>query len=169
MNPCRNGGTCTRDVKSYHCSCRPGFKGRLCELGECCTAAGGKLPLARDGVCPAWSCPGHRSPGAQVTEQHPAPLSQRCFYHAQTLGMVGEGRLCSALVSLGRSRSAGLLPAPGQGLHLHQPALQPRPLPCPCSYLGTAKLGAPLLLVGQLCWAQPSRTAKGQPEGSPFP
>ncbi|XP_030906503.2 sushi, nidogen and EGF-like domain-containing protein 1 isoform X2 [Melopsittacus undulatus] len=33
MNPCRNGGTCTRDVKSYHCSCRPGFKGRLCELG----------------------------------------------------------------------------------------------------------------------------------------
>ncbi|NXK79694.1 SNED1 protein, partial [Amazona guildingii] len=32
MNPCRNGGTCTRDVKSYHCSCRPGFKGRLCEL-----------------------------------------------------------------------------------------------------------------------------------------
>ncbi|KAM9542895.1 sushi, nidogen and EGF-like domain-containing protein 1 isoform 3-T3 [Guaruba guarouba] len=33
LNPCRNGGTCTRDVKSYHCSCRPGFKGRLCELG----------------------------------------------------------------------------------------------------------------------------------------
>ncbi|KAM9008407.1 sushi, nidogen and EGF-like domain-containing protein 1 isoform 2-T2 [Ara ararauna] len=32
LNPCRNGGTCTRDVKSYHCSCRPGFKGRLCEL-----------------------------------------------------------------------------------------------------------------------------------------
>lgn len=32
-NPCRNGGTCTRDIKSYHCSCRPGFKGRLCELG----------------------------------------------------------------------------------------------------------------------------------------
>uniref|UniRef100_A0A672V2M2 Sushi, nidogen and EGF like domains 1 n=1 Tax=Strigops habroptila TaxID=2489341 RepID=A0A672V2M2_STRHB len=31
-NPCRNGGTCTRDIKSYHCSCRPGFKGRLCEL-----------------------------------------------------------------------------------------------------------------------------------------
>ncbi|XP_074446248.1 sushi, nidogen and EGF-like domain-containing protein 1 isoform X3 [Larus michahellis] len=32
-NPCRNGGTCTRDTKSYHCDCRPGFKGRLCELG----------------------------------------------------------------------------------------------------------------------------------------
>ncbi|NXM70843.1 SNED1 protein, partial [Serilophus lunatus] len=32
INPCRNGGTCTRDVKSYHCACRPGFKGRLCQL-----------------------------------------------------------------------------------------------------------------------------------------
>ncbi|KAM9615892.1 sushi, nidogen and EGF-like domain-containing protein 1 isoform 5-T5 [Morphnus guianensis] len=31
-NPCRNGGTCTRDAKSYHCDCRLGFKGRLCEL-----------------------------------------------------------------------------------------------------------------------------------------
>ncbi|XP_062467113.1 sushi, nidogen and EGF-like domain-containing protein 1 isoform X4 [Pezoporus occidentalis] len=35
LNPCRNGGTCTRDVKSYYCSCRPGFKGRLCELAAC--------------------------------------------------------------------------------------------------------------------------------------
>ncbi|KAJ7418322.1 Sushi, nidogen and EGF-like domain-containing protein 1 [Willisornis vidua] len=35
MNPCRNGGTCTRDTESYHCACRPGFKGRLCQLGEC--------------------------------------------------------------------------------------------------------------------------------------
>ncbi|NXA06085.1 SNED1 protein, partial [Sapayoa aenigma] len=32
MNPCRNGGTCTREVESYHCACRPGFKGRLCQL-----------------------------------------------------------------------------------------------------------------------------------------
>ncbi|NXG14871.1 SNED1 protein, partial [Grallaria varia] len=31
-NPCRNGGTCTRDTESYHCACRPGFKGRLCQL-----------------------------------------------------------------------------------------------------------------------------------------
>ncbi|NXL96761.1 SNED1 protein, partial [Tyrannus savana] len=31
-NPCRNGGTCTRDAESYHCACRPGFKGRLCQL-----------------------------------------------------------------------------------------------------------------------------------------
>ncbi|XP_063263862.1 sushi, nidogen and EGF-like domain-containing protein 1 isoform X6 [Prinia subflava] len=31
-NPCRNGGTCTRDDESYHCACRPGFKGRLCQL-----------------------------------------------------------------------------------------------------------------------------------------
>ncbi|XP_075273908.1 sushi, nidogen and EGF-like domain-containing protein 1 isoform X2 [Opisthocomus hoazin] len=32
-NPCRNGGTCARDADSYHCNCRPGFKGWLCELG----------------------------------------------------------------------------------------------------------------------------------------
>ncbi|XP_041342888.1 sushi, nidogen and EGF-like domain-containing protein 1 isoform X7 [Pyrgilauda ruficollis] len=31
-NPCRNGGTCTRDEESYHCACRPGFKGRVCQL-----------------------------------------------------------------------------------------------------------------------------------------
>ncbi|KAM6258362.1 sushi, nidogen and EGF-like domain-containing protein 1 isoform 4-T4 [Porphyrio hochstetteri] len=31
-NPCRNGGTCARDATSYHCDCRLGFKGRLCEL-----------------------------------------------------------------------------------------------------------------------------------------
>ncbi|XP_036244633.1 sushi, nidogen and EGF-like domain-containing protein 1 isoform X3 [Molothrus ater] len=31
-NPCRNGGTCTRDEESFHCACRPGFKGRLCQL-----------------------------------------------------------------------------------------------------------------------------------------
>lgn len=31
-NPCRNGGTCTRKDESYHCSCRPGFKGRVCQL-----------------------------------------------------------------------------------------------------------------------------------------
>ncbi|NWX61505.1 SNED1 protein, partial [Promerops cafer] len=31
-NPCRNGGTCTRDDESYHCACRPGFKGRVCQL-----------------------------------------------------------------------------------------------------------------------------------------
>uniref|UniRef100_A0A8D2M856 Sushi, nidogen and EGF like domains 1 n=1 Tax=Zonotrichia albicollis TaxID=44394 RepID=A0A8D2M856_ZONAL len=32
QNPCRNGGSCTRDGESYHCACRPGFKGRLCQL-----------------------------------------------------------------------------------------------------------------------------------------
>uniref|UniRef100_A0A8C4U8S3 Sushi, nidogen and EGF like domains 1 n=1 Tax=Falco tinnunculus TaxID=100819 RepID=A0A8C4U8S3_FALTI len=31
-NPCRNGGTCSRNAESYHCDCRAGFKGRLCEL-----------------------------------------------------------------------------------------------------------------------------------------
>ncbi|NXK62622.1 SNED1 protein, partial [Sylvietta virens] len=31
-NPCRNGGTCTRDDESFHCACQPGFKGRLCQL-----------------------------------------------------------------------------------------------------------------------------------------
>ncbi|KAM7107230.1 sushi, nidogen and EGF-like domain-containing protein 1 isoform 12-T12 [Ciconia maguari] len=34
-NPCRNGGTCIRDAESYHCDCRLGFKGRLCELAAC--------------------------------------------------------------------------------------------------------------------------------------
>ncbi|XP_075273914.1 sushi, nidogen and EGF-like domain-containing protein 1 isoform X7 [Opisthocomus hoazin] len=34
-NPCRNGGTCARDADSYHCNCRPGFKGWLCELAAC--------------------------------------------------------------------------------------------------------------------------------------
>ncbi|XP_041880520.1 sushi, nidogen and EGF-like domain-containing protein 1 isoform X9 [Corvus kubaryi] len=34
-NPCRNGGTCTRDDESYHCACRPGFKGRVCQLAAC--------------------------------------------------------------------------------------------------------------------------------------
>ncbi|KAM6065016.1 sushi, nidogen and EGF-like domain-containing protein 1 isoform 1-T1 [Theristicus caerulescens] len=34
-NPCRNGGTCARDAESYHCDCRPGFKGQLCELAAC--------------------------------------------------------------------------------------------------------------------------------------
>ncbi|NXO21530.1 SNED1 protein, partial [Cisticola juncidis] len=31
-NPCRNGGSCTRDEESFHCACRPGFKGWLCQL-----------------------------------------------------------------------------------------------------------------------------------------
>ncbi|NXE91314.1 SNED1 protein, partial [Menura novaehollandiae] len=43
-NPCRNGGTCTRDAESYHCVCRPGFKGRLCQLGECQAQTCKKVP-----------------------------------------------------------------------------------------------------------------------------
>nr|XP_033814614.1 sushi, nidogen and EGF-like domain-containing protein 1 [Geotrypetes seraphini] len=31
-NPCRNGGTCMMESKSYSCNCQPGFKGRHCEL-----------------------------------------------------------------------------------------------------------------------------------------
>lgn len=66
MNPCRNGGTCTRDTESYRCDCRPGFKGQLCELGECHAAARELRSLLQaDGMCPAWQHTGpqgHRSP-----------------------------------------------------------------------------------------------------------
>ncbi|NXL19175.1 SNED1 protein, partial [Setophaga kirtlandii] len=58
-NPCRNGGTCTRDEESYHCACRPGFKGRLCQLAckkvpHSCTRLYSEtraLPVWEGGTC----------------------------------------------------------------------------------------------------------------------
>ena len=33
--PCLNGGKCVDEVNSYRCeSCKPGFKGKNCEIGE---------------------------------------------------------------------------------------------------------------------------------------
>ena len=71
-NPCRNGGTCARDAESYHCDCRPGFKGRLCELGECRAAAGGPSSLLPvDGGCPAWQLSQPRVPQGAGHRAHP--------------------------------------------------------------------------------------------------
>ncbi|NXU79942.1 SNED1 protein, partial [Oreotrochilus melanogaster] len=58
-NPCRNGGTCARDTKFYHCDCRPGFKGRLCELAckkvpHSCTRLYSEtksFPMWEGGIC----------------------------------------------------------------------------------------------------------------------
>ena len=33
-NPCLNGGTCVNNMGSFHCLCRPGFEGKLCERGK---------------------------------------------------------------------------------------------------------------------------------------
>ena len=33
-NPCENGGTCTRHVSDYICTCPSGYSGYLCE-GKC--------------------------------------------------------------------------------------------------------------------------------------
>ena len=30
-NPCENGGTCTRHVNDYTCTCPSGYSGHLCE------------------------------------------------------------------------------------------------------------------------------------------
>uniref|UniRef100_A0A3Q0R8Y8 trypsin n=1 Tax=Amphilophus citrinellus TaxID=61819 RepID=A0A3Q0R8Y8_AMPCI len=32
-NPCRNGGTCSRDGNDFDCHCREGFRGRFCHVG----------------------------------------------------------------------------------------------------------------------------------------
>ncbi|XP_056285103.1 hyaluronan-binding protein 2 [Pseudoliparis swirei] len=32
-NPCQNGGSCLKGLKRFQCSCRPGFSGKLCEVG----------------------------------------------------------------------------------------------------------------------------------------
>ena len=33
-NPCENGGTCTRHVNDYNCTCPPGYSGDRCEVGQ---------------------------------------------------------------------------------------------------------------------------------------
>ena len=33
-SPCHNGATCMNNVGSFHCLCRPGFEGKLCERGN---------------------------------------------------------------------------------------------------------------------------------------
>ena len=30
--PCRNGGRCRQQAASFRCSCRPGYKGNICEI-----------------------------------------------------------------------------------------------------------------------------------------
>lgn len=37
---CQNGGTCVPGANAHSCDCRPGFKGRHCELGESELATG---------------------------------------------------------------------------------------------------------------------------------
>jgi len=77
-NPCRNGGTCARDADSYHCDCRPGFKGWLCELGECHTAARGRSSVLHvDGVCPAWQLPQSQVPQGAGCRAHPVSAPSR--------------------------------------------------------------------------------------------
>lgn len=68
-NPCRNGGACARDAESYRCDCRPGFKGRLCELGECCAAAGRPSSPASGRCARLGSCPSRWAPRAHVTKR----------------------------------------------------------------------------------------------------
>ena len=35
MNPCQNGGICSKRGRSFVCRCSKGFKGRHCEISEC--------------------------------------------------------------------------------------------------------------------------------------
>lgn len=30
-SPCKNGGTCTETEEGYECSCKEGYKGKICE------------------------------------------------------------------------------------------------------------------------------------------
>ena len=41
-NPCGNGGKCEVATKSYHCSCKGGWKGKHCleDINECTTGIG---------------------------------------------------------------------------------------------------------------------------------
>jgi hypothetical protein len=45
---CQNGGTCVDGVRSYTCSCQPGFTGRNCEtnINECLSS-----PCQNNGIC----------------------------------------------------------------------------------------------------------------------
>lgn len=42
---CQNGGTCVPGANAHSCDCRPGFKGRHCELGESELATGLKAAV----------------------------------------------------------------------------------------------------------------------------
>ena len=33
-SPCLSKGNCSDEVHGFTCSCRPGFAGRVCEIGE---------------------------------------------------------------------------------------------------------------------------------------
>lgn len=33
-NPCKNGGSCVKGNRRFHCTCRNNFSGKLCEVGK---------------------------------------------------------------------------------------------------------------------------------------